>query len=314
MTIKVHCLIKPKPKLKTLLKNFQEGDEAALILVSQSDKSEVKISKSMVEFQKLIDGIEPSYKSGMLHNALTKAAQVLSESKNFNKEIYILSDFQDGRLADEKSLSDFSQVLDDRVRIYALNYSGKVVQNLGIDDLKVNTQIFEKEKPVNFSVTVTNYSNQNVSNVIVSLFVNNERSAQVSTNLGAGESKILNIEAVIKSTGYVNIFAEIEDDEILQDNRRYTSIFVPENIPIIIFTDEPGDSKFIELALTAIENRSTFVITKKNLNELSAYDLKRYEAVIVIGSQNLSAADRLKDYILSGGSAAYCSRFKIQSF
>ena len=292
-----------KAEAKNLLNNFQEGDEAALILVSQSDKSEVKISKSMVEFKKLIDGIEPSYKSGMLHNALTKAAQVITESKNFNKEIYIFSDFQEGRLADEKSLSDFSQVLNEGVRIYALNYSGKVVQNLGIDDLKVNTQIFEKDKPVNFSVTVTNYSNQNVSNVIVSLFVNNERSAQVSTNLGAGESKILNIEAVIKSTGYVNIFAEIEDDEILQDNRRYTSIFVPENIPIIIFTDEPADSKFIELALTAIENRSTFVITKKNLNELSAYDLKRYEAVIVIGSQNLSAADRLKDYILNGGSA-----------
>lgn len=291
-----------KAEAKTLLKNFQEGDEAALILVSQSDKSEVKISKSMVEFQKLIDVIEPSYKSGMLHNALTKAAQVLSESKNFNKEIYILSDFQDDKLADEKSLSDFSRVLDDRVRIYALNYSGKVVQNLGIDDFKVNTQIFEKEKPVNFSVTVTNYSNQNVSNVIVSLFVNQERSAQVSTNLRAGESKTLNIEAVIKSTGYVNIFVEIEDDEILQDNRRYTAIFVPENIPIIIFTDEPGDSKFIELALTALENRRTFVITKKNLNELSAFDLKRYESVIVIGSQNLSAADRLRDYVFNGGS------------
>lgn len=291
-----------KAETQNLLKNFQEGDEAALILVSQSDRSEVKISKSMIEFQKLIDEIEPSYKSGMLHNAITKAAQVLSESENFNKEIYILSDFQEGRLANEKSLSDFSQVLDDRVRIYVVNYSGKEVYNLGIDDLKVNTQIFEKGKPANFSVTVTNYSNQDVSNVIVSLFINNERSAQVSTNLEAGESKILNIQAVVKVTRYVNAFAEIEDDEILQDNRRYTGIFVPENIPIIIFTDEPGDSKFIELALTALENRRTFVITKKNLNELSAFDLKRYESVIVIGSQNSSATDRLQDYVYSGGS------------
>ena len=77
---------------------------------------------------------------------------------------------------------------------------------------------------------------------------------------------------------------------------------IPEKIPIIIFSDNPSDSKFIELALTAAENQNTFVITKKNLSELSAYDLKRYELVIVVGSQNLNAALKLKNYIYEGGS------------
>ena len=291
-----------KATANSLLKNFQEGDEAALILVSQAGKSDINLSKSIIDFQKSIDAIEPAYQSGILHSALTKAVQVLSQSKNFNKEIYVLSDFQAGRLADEKSLSDFSQVLDERVRVYAINYSGKEIFNLGIDELKVNTQIFEKQKPINFSVTVTNYSNKSIDNVMVSLFVNNERSAQVSTNLGAGESKVLIVEAAAKSTGFVSVFAEIEDDEILQDNRRYTSIFIPDNIPIIIFTDEPSDSRFVELALIAQENQSTFVITRKNLSELSSYDLKKYEAVIIIGSQNLNAVERLKDYVTNGGS------------
>ncbi|OGU58555.1 MAG: hypothetical protein A2315_16765 [Ignavibacteria bacterium RIFOXYB2_FULL_35_12] len=291
-----------KSTAKNLLRNFQEGDEAALILVSQSESSEINISKSVVDIQKSIDAIEPSYQSVIIHNAMTKAVQILSQSKNFNKEIYILSDFQFGRLADEKTISDFSQVLDERVRIYAVGYSGKEILNLGVDHIKVNTQIFEKQKPINFSVTVTNYSNKNVDNVIVSLFINNERSAQVSTNLSAGESKLLNVEAAIKSTGFISVFAEIEDDEILQDNRRYSSVFVPDNIPIIIFTDEPSDSRFVELALTAIENRSTFVISKKNLNELSAYDLKKYEVVIVIGSQNLNTVDKLRNYLYEGGS------------
>jgi len=290
-----------KSTAKNLLKNFQEGDESALILVSQSGNSEINISKNIIDIQKSIEAIEPAYQSGMLHNAVVKASQVLAQSENFNKEIYILSDFQSGRLADEKSLSDFSQILDNNVRIYAVNYSGKEVLNLGIDDIKVNTKIFEKEKPVNLSVTITNYSIQKVSNIIVYLFVNNERTAQVSTNLEAGESKILNIETVIKSTGFVNIFAEIEDDEILQDNRRYTSIFIPDNIPLIIFTDESSDARFIELALTALENRNTFVITKKNLSEVSSYDLKRYEAVVVIGSQNLNAAEKFKNYALNSG-------------
>ena len=291
-----------KAAAKNLLKDFQEGDEASLILVSQADEEETSVSKSIVDFQKAIDAIEPAYLSGMLHNAITKAATILDQSKNFNKEIYILSDFQSGRLTSEKNLSDFSQVLNERVRIYAVNYSGKKIYNLGIDDIKINTQIFEKDNPVNFTVTITNYSKQSISNVPVSLFVNNERVSQVSTNLGAGESKALNVDALIRKTGFIEAFAEIEDDEILQDNRRYATLFIPEKIPIIIFTDNPSDSKFIELALTAAENQNTFVITKKNLSELSAYDLKRYELVVVVGSQNLNAAAKLKSYIYEGGS------------
>lgn len=290
-----------KNAAKNLLKNFQEGDEAVLILVSQGEKSDVNLSKSIIELQKSIDVIEPSYQSGLLHSALTKAAQILVQSKNYNKEIYILSDFQAGRLAEEKSLSDFGQVLNEKVRIYAVNYSGRNVLNIGIDDLKVNSQIFEKDKPVNFIVTVTNYSNQNVSNHIVSLFINNQRSTQVSVNLAAGETKSLLMDAVVKSAGFISAFAEIEDDEIIHDNRRYCSFFIPDNISTIIFTDDLADAKFFELALTAAENRSTFSIAKKNLSELSAYDLKRYEVVAVIGSQNLNSAEKLKSYVNEGG-------------
>ena len=187
---------------KNLLKDFQEGDEIALVLLSQTDKEEITVSKSIVDFTKAIDAVESSYQSGLLHNAVTRAASILEQSKNFNKEIYILSDFQSGRLTFEKNLSDFSQVLNERVRIYAVNYSGKEVYNISIDDIKVNTQIFEKEKPVSFLVTTTNYSKQNISNVPVSLFINNQRASQVSTNLGAGESKNLNIDAVIRTNRY----------------------------------------------------------------------------------------------------------------
>ncbi len=291
-----------KATARNLLKNFQEGDEAALVLTSQTDKNETKVSKNINDLQKSIDAIEPASQTGMLHKALTKAAQVLSQSKNFNKEIYILSDFQSGRLADEKTISDFSHVLDEKVRIYAVNYSGKEIYNLGIDDIKVNTQIFEKQKPVSFGITITNYSNKNSDNIVVSLFVDNERSVQVSTSLNAGESKVLEVEAPTKSTGFISVFAEIEDDEILQDNRRYANVFVPENIPIIFFTDEAADSRFIELALTAIENQNSFVITKENLNEVSVYDFKKYEVVIVIGSQNLNSVDELRNYVHEGGS------------
>lgn len=291
-----------KSTIQELLKQFQEGDDAALVLVSDKNNKEIKTTGNLAEFEKEINSVQISHTTGFLHNAIVKAARILGESKNFNKEIYIFSDFQSGRLFQEGSLSDLSQLLNDKVRLYTFNYSGKEVFNVGINELKIDNQIFEKDKPVNFSVTVTNYSSRPVENEVVSLYLNGERSSQESVTIGAGESRVVSLQAVPKRTGFINVSAEIEDDDIRQDNKRYANFFVPDKIPVIIFADDLSDSKFIELALTAGEEQGTIKITKKNLSQLSSFDLNQYDVVIITGSKNITGIDRLNSFIKNGGS------------
>jgi hypothetical protein len=290
-----------KTTIQELLKELQEGDDAALVLVSDKSNKEIKTTGNLAEFEKEVNSVQLSYSSGLLHNAIVKAAKILGESKNFNKEIYILSDFQFGRLYDEGTLSDLSELLNDKVRIYTFNFSGKEVFNLGIDQLKIDNQIFEKDKPVNFSVTITNYSARPVENTVVSLFLNGQRSAQSSVTIGAGDSRLISMQAVPKQFGYIDVLAEIEDDDILQDNKRFTNFFIPDKIPVIIFTDDPADSKFVELALTAGDDQSAIKITNKNLSQLSSIDLNQYDVVIIEGSENITSVDRLNSYIKNGG-------------
>jgi hypothetical protein len=290
-----------KQSIQQLLRNLQEGDDAALILVSEKKNTELKPTQNLSELSARVDDVEIKYSSGYLHNAVTRAAKILSESKNFNKEIYIFSDFQKGRIFEQGSLSDLSQLLDERVKIYSFNLSGKEVYNVGIDEIKSGTQIFEKEKPVSFSVTITNYSSSPVNNLVVSLFVNNERTAQQSVSLEAGGSAVISMESLIKQTGFTDVFAEIEDDEINSDNRRYTSVFIPDKIPVIIFYDEEADTRFVELALLSSGSEATFVITKRSLNQLGSINLNQYEAVVVIGSERISSTERLLRYVENGG-------------
>ncbi|MHB9013653.1 MAG: BatA domain-containing protein, partial [Ignavibacteriaceae bacterium] len=179
-----------KATIKQILSLMQDGDEVALILTGDPNNNDVKTTSNLGKFQKQVDAVKISNVSGLLNNAIVKAAKVLSKSNNFNKEIYLLTDFQAGRLADQNSQSDLGEILNDRVRLYSFNYSGKKVFNIGIDDIKLNTQIFEKDKPLDFNVTVTNYSDQPVNNLVVSLFIEGERSAQQSVLLNPGESKI----------------------------------------------------------------------------------------------------------------------------
>jgi hypothetical protein len=292
-----------KDVIKQLLKQLQEGDDAALILVSDQNTEEVKTVSDFSAFQKQIDAIKISDASGLLNTVIVKAAKVVSNSKNFNKEIYILSDFQSGRLSDNGSLSDLSQLLNDKVRLYAFNFEHKQAFNIGIDNFKLSTQIFEKDKPVIFSATVTDYSNQPADNQVVSLYINGERSSQQSISLKAGDSKSLSLEAVVKQCGFVNAFAEIEDDDILQDNRRYSNLFIPKEIPVVIFTDDQADSRFLNIALTAAGNETALTITQRSLNQVAALELTKYTVIIIIGSENLSnGIDRLNSYLYNGGS------------
>jgi len=289
-----------KESIKELMKNLQEGDEVALILVSGENKEETKPSTNLADFIKKVDVTEPAYSSGYLHGAIVKASEILAESNNFNKEIYIFSDFQKSKISKEGSLSDLSKLLDEKIKIYSFNYSGKEIYNIGIDDIKVETQIFEKDKPVVFNVTVTNYSSTTVNNLVVSLFLNDERTAQQSVSLEPGASSVLTMESLVKKTGYKNVFAEIEDDEIIQDNRRYTTIFIPDKIPMMIFYDNEADTKFVDLALASSGNNETFDITKKSLQQLLSVNLNQYDVVFIIGSEMIGP-DRLKQYVENGG-------------
>ncbi len=290
-----------KQAITELLQNLQEGDEAALVLVSDQGNEKIKPTLNLDEFSKQLKDAEVSYSSGTLNHSLIRAAEILGESNNFNKEIYLLSDFQKGRLSEEKSLPDLSKLLNDKVKLYTFNYSGKEIYNLGIDKLEVNTQIFEKDKPISFNATVTNYSNQSADNTVVSLFVNGERSAQQSISLAPGESKIISMESVAKTTGYTDAVAELEDDDILQDNRRYANFYIPDKIPVGIFYDDENDISFIETALSLTGETGTIKLIEKNINQISSFDLSQFGVIIIDASGNVINTERLKAYVENGG-------------
>src|SRR3990172_10205653 len=71
-----------KATIQELMKQLQEGDDVALILVSGKNTDEVKTTGNLAEFEKRVDEVNISYSSGYLHNEIVKAAKVLGDSKN----------------------------------------------------------------------------------------------------------------------------------------------------------------------------------------------------------------------------------------
>lgn len=282
-----------------IISQLQEGDEIGIVLVSNQNE-EQKLTSNFSEFVKNLDQLDLSYSSGDLNSSITKAAQIISETKNFNKEIYVISDFQKNKITDEKIKNDLSELLNDKVRLYSFDLSDKDVFNLSADELKINNQIFEKDKPVSFSVTITNNSKQDVNSAVVSLFMNDERAAQKSFDVAAGQSVIVEVDATPKTTGFIDITAEIETDEIEQDNNRYGSIFIPEKINVGLFAESLSDLTFVDLALqTAGEGK--YQIERKNISQLTSQQLSKYQTIVISANSILSGADQLKNYLTNGG-------------
>jgi uncharacterized membrane protein len=288
-----------KEIIKQVIEHLQEGDEVGLILVS-NPKGENKLTSNLSEFVKNIDQLDLSFASGDLNSAITKAAQLISESKNFNKEIYVLSDFQKNKITKENLNNDLSELLNESIRFYSFDLSDKDVFNLSVDELKINNQIFEKDKPVSFSVTISNNSKQDVSSAVVSLFLNDERAAQKSFDVSAGQSTIVEIEAILKTNGFIDVVAEIETDEIELDNKRFASLFIPEKISVGLFAENQNDLTYVDLALQTA-GQEKYQIERKSLTQLASQQLNKYQTIIVSANTILSGVDQVKLFLQNGG-------------
>ncbi|MEW6702271.1 MAG: BatA domain-containing protein, partial [Bacteroidota bacterium] len=309
-------LNRSKQIAKSLLGNFQDGDEILLLTVGELQYEILKQAKK-------IDEIQISFVSKTLDEALVKAAQFLHQSKNFNKEIYLFTDLQKGRVFNSaKEISSLSGILNNNTRLYLIDVAGKEAINLGIEGLKTDNQIFEKGKTVGFRTIVKNYSNKNVNSSVVSIFVGGKRSAQQSLNLSSGETKEIFFETTLADTGLVEVYSELEDDDILQDNKRFFAFYVPDKISLMILTDNREDAKFVKYA---VENnsRQKIRIAEYSSSQLSSLNLKNYDLVFVIGSEKIFNMqngqlgwNNLTNYIERGGKVVVMpgSQNTIQSF
>jgi len=293
-----------KETIKRLLKQLEEGDDVGLILISGDKDFELPLTTNIGSLEERLNELKISSATGTINSALIAASYFISQSKNFNKEIYLLTDFQRNRIAIDENITNLNQVLKDQVRLYSLDFADGVKYNISIDDLQVTTKIFEKDKPIRFKATITNYSEQIANNLVVSLFLGGKRSAQQSINLNPDETKMVFLEGITEQTGYVDASAEIEDDDIDMDNKRFATVYIPEVVSILLLSENVTDTKFIKLALQPAVENGNLKITEYNFSKMNSLQLSSYDLVFLFGGYKDLSFGNLTQYVRSGGGLA----------
>lgn len=276
----------------------QDGDEVFINFIAADSIS--TLNANSLDFLNSIKSSNVSLLKPDLKQNLISAAEFVNKSKNFNREIFLFSDFQKNLFPSEQEKNDFSELFNDRVKIYSIPFKKDDIFNLSIDEAKPENQIIQKGSTLSFIVTVTNHSQQNLQNRVLSLFINGKRVAQKSFNINANETQKINIETTLYSDGQINIHTEIESDDIEHDNSYYLVLNVPDKISVLLLRNEVANPDFLKLALQTLP-KEKITIEERETSRSSTIQLNDHDIIILV-SDYYENIFQLKNYIEQGGS------------
>lgn len=283
-----------------------ESDEFALIRLSEVPEVATGGFVHNTSFlRKLIDETEFTYTHKKLADAFAVADEIIKKAKNLNHEVYVISDFQKGEFALGDTINRKSKLPPD-VRVFMINVGEFTGQNFSIDKVDVKNRIIFPGRMIELETTISNHGQSNVSNYVVSIFLNGRRIAQKGINLKRQSSQTVNFNILTEDlSGFVDGFVEIEDDNFSFDNKRYFTLFIPSEVKILLVGDD-DNLRFIKLAFSTVQEiykKSFFKLTQVPPQSISQVNFSDFDVVFLVKPSQIEieTSRRLKNFISSGG-------------
>lgn len=275
-------------KLKNILKTFKPEDRVRLL---KSTTTETDLLDSLG-----IRDQECSYLIGDIDSKFRKALKYFKKNPNLNKEIHLISDME----TVTKQIGDFSNNNKD-IKIYLEKIKEKGFGNISIDNLEFENKLFEINKPLKVKVYLRNHSTDKPMNVNMHLYINNKRMAQNSAVISAGKVQSFKLTFIPKSFDWNIGYIEINDDDLLEDNKYYFSINIPEKAKVLFVNNE--SSPIWESAIESINQSTNIEIFKENYNSLARQSLFDYDVLFLNNLPEISNSmlSRINTYLNSGG-------------
>jgi len=240
----------------------------------------------------------------ILSDAVRRAATLLETSANPNREIYVLSDLQKSTFTDSTAISTNRPFPED-VRVFLLPVGDQPHDNIAISEIQVLSRILSVGQVVRMEVSVENFSDRKIQNLVVSLFLEDDRVAQATVDVGAGQIARVPIAVTPRETGWLKGRVEIQDSDYEPDDTRALTLFVPEERRLLLVEGSAANSDYLKLALSSdmTARRVQFNMTQIAETALASVSLGQFDTVILNGVTDLSSGERssVSQYIRDGG-------------
>ncbi|HZY10435.1 MAG TPA: BatA domain-containing protein [Bacteroidota bacterium] len=299
-----------KEATRKIIDLLKDGDEAFLIKLS--DIPRATIDPATHDFHSLRNIINEAQVTSIrrtIEEALKLSARLLQQSKNANKEVYLVSDLQQTLFSHRSDGDQWTllSLFDMNTKFFIIEIGSEIVDNVGIDSVAVLSTILEKDKPATVSVSLRNFSDTRIQDYVVSAFLQNNRVAQSNVHIEPWGSASVVFSITPKQSGHIRSSIELENDAIEHDNKRYFSLYLPELINLLTLSASKTDLQFINLALATNTAETTHTLLKvqhTTPQNFSLVDLRKFDVIVSTNIFSLSTNDveRIKKFINDGGS------------
>ena len=271
-------------------------------------------------------------KPTMLHLEMARgmdaAREVLDKNPEDNRFLHIVSDFRQQQWV-EPAATELLKKLDglaragvrinliDTVHPYRSENQRMPLyhDNLAVVELRSETRVAAEGMPVQFTVTVANFSSSERKNVRVTVKVEGaERPEGSLTMLSVPPGHTsATFQVAFVRLGYNEITANLENEEagLEADNVRYAVVEVRRQVPVLVVDGDPtnsekpgGDTYHLRTLLTSARG---FEVLRGSVADLERPTLQQFPAIYLLNVRELSdrALKNLESYVRDGGSVAF---------
>lgn len=241
----------------------------------------------------LLNDIEVSNAGNYTDVRIKEMANRLIQENEPNKMIYFITE---AGLSMKSKLEALSEEEFENVFLQIVKVEGSDAVNLGFDQVELETSVGGPSDLQQLRVVVRNYGSRQVNNAFLSLIMDDELVTQQSFSTDSESTTEFVFEIPSSENQYSAVELLIEGDDLVFDNRYYTSIKSPDTKNILVLHEDINSEGAMNSYLrpmleVAAEDESRFLIEFKQIEGVLVSDISDYDAIV------LDALSTIPDYL-----------------
>ncbi len=307
---------KAKKQARNIIKNAQIKD--SITIITMNEKPRVLTSfATILDTGKIIghiDEIKLSHQATGLFETMDILKEQASKKEYLNKKVFILTDCQKGpwlgASKDQSFLATLKEIRKE-VRLFSLFDVGVTSDplNLAVSDLEADG-VIGLNTLARFVATIQNFSPKESGEMAIHFYVDGNKQSTEYVSVLGGERQRVAFFYNFVATGPHNVMVEIDADSLAQDNKRYLSFDVLQNIKTLVLDGDiqeeafGSETDYITAAIGATP-KSLIQMEVMSVADLSSdIQFSQYNVIILANVQTFADEERfleLEEFARKGG-------------
>ena len=293
-----------KAEAQKIADGLQQRDTSALVFTSNRAQVVKSLDAEHQQIRPALTGAKLTNVPTDYLDAIQAADEMLQQANIGQKEIYLIGDLQ--KIGWENFIE--TDRLSPDVQINFVDLSAEAPRNLAITGISVPQVVLNERKPAQVVVRVQNFSDEAVENLPVKLFIDENLAGTTEIDIEPDDVTDTKFDVRFQTEEVHTGYAEIPEDALAVDNRRYLLIQSLRSIKVHGVNGEPGgqtyknETFFLQMALEPIGQTVPIEFTQSTTIPDST-KINSYDVLILANLRRPTAseAQTLKAFVGAGG-------------